>query len=105
MIQAREAGRLSNRWLLVNVQNTQEFQCQMLNRDVWSNIGVKEIVRDGFILWQVNVYHGNVVCNLFFCLGNLYSWAMSTFFLIVTCMCVALSISINIAYPLTRLLA
>ncbi|VDD92047.1 unnamed protein product [Enterobius vermicularis] len=49
-----EAQRLSL-WLLVNVQNVQEFACQALNRDVWSNISVKEIIKSNFVFWQV--YH------------------------------------------------
>ncbi|CAG2212196.1 unnamed protein product [Mytilus edulis] len=33
----RDEGKTRNKWLLVNVQNVQEFVCQALNRDVWSN--------------------------------------------------------------------
>lgn len=40
---------------MVNVQNTEEFACQVLNRDVWSNGAVKQIVSQHFIFWQV--YH------------------------------------------------
>jgi hypothetical protein len=39
----------------VNVQNVQEFPCQVLNRDVWSNSTVKDIVSEHFIFWQI--YH------------------------------------------------
>lgn len=52
---AREAGSLQNKWLLVNVQDGREFACQTLNRDVWSNQAVKDIVKEHFIFWQV--YH------------------------------------------------
>lgn len=38
---------------MVNVQNSQEFSCQVLNRDVWSNQAVKEIVGEHFLFWQV----------------------------------------------------
>lgn len=52
-LQARETGKERNHWLLVNVQNVREFACQALNRDVWSNSAVKEVVREHFVLWQV----------------------------------------------------
>lgn len=51
---ARETGTTKNKWLLVNIQNGLEFACQILNRDVWSNPTVKDIVREHFIFWQVN---------------------------------------------------
>ena len=37
-----------------DVQDAQEFQCQVLNRDLWSNQGVKSIVREHFVFWQVS---------------------------------------------------
>lgn len=40
---------------MINVQNTEEFACQVLNRDVWSNSGVKSLIKEHFIFWQV--YH------------------------------------------------
>lgn len=52
-IEAREHAKTLNRWLLVNVQNPQEFCCQALNRDVWPNQQIQEVVKDHFVLWQV----------------------------------------------------
>lgn len=52
---ARDEGTSLNKWLMVNIQNVQEFSCQTLNRDVWSNGAVRSIVQEHFILWQV--YH------------------------------------------------
>ncbi|XP_014478630.1 PREDICTED: UBX domain-containing protein 7 [Dinoponera quadriceps] len=52
-MEARDHAKTLNRWLLVNVQNPQEFSCQVLNRDVWPNQQIQEIVKDHFILWQV----------------------------------------------------
>lgn len=40
---------------MVNIQDSSEFQCQVLNRDVWSNPAVKTIIKEHFIFWQV--YH------------------------------------------------
>ena len=50
---ARDAATASKKWLLVNIQDAGEFQCQTLNRDVWSNDAVKTIVREHFLFWQV----------------------------------------------------
>lgn len=52
-MEAREHAKSLNRWLLVNIQNPQEFSCQILNRDVWSNQQIQEIIKDHFVLWQV----------------------------------------------------
>ncbi|KAK8748208.1 hypothetical protein OTU49_016372 [Cherax quadricarinatus] len=52
---ARDAGVSRKRWLMVNVQDSSEFPCQVLNRDVWSNPAVKTIIKEHFIFWQV--YH------------------------------------------------
>ncbi|KAJ8030650.1 UBX domain-containing protein 7-like [Holothuria leucospilota] len=49
----REAGQNAGKWLMVNIQNTQEFSCQKLNRDVWSDVTVKSIIRESFVFWQV----------------------------------------------------
>ncbi|XP_066513372.1 UBX domain-containing protein 7-like isoform X3 [Hoplias malabaricus] len=52
---AKHCGQLENKWLMINIQNVQDFACQCLNRDVWSNEAVKTIIREHFIFWQV--YH------------------------------------------------
>ena len=49
---ARDAAEASKKWLLVNVQDSREFACQMLNRDVWSSEAVKTILREHFVFWQ-----------------------------------------------------
>ncbi|XP_074601414.1 UBX domain-containing protein 7-like isoform X2 [Brevipalpus obovatus] len=55
MDNAREYAAQNNKWLMVNLQNVQEFACQVLNRDLWSNPAVKEIVSEHFVFWQI--YH------------------------------------------------
>ncbi|XP_061099085.1 UBX domain-containing protein 7 [Conger conger] len=52
---AKDCGQLDNKWLMINIQNVQDFSCQCLNRDVWSNNAVRTIIREHFIFWQV--YH------------------------------------------------
>ena len=44
---ARDSATSAKKWLLVNIQDAVEFQCQVLNRDVWSNEAVKSILRQG----------------------------------------------------------
>ncbi|KAL4226419.1 UBX domain-containing protein 7 [Mactra antiquata] len=64
---AREAGKSQSKWLMINIQNVQEFACQALNRDVWSKDVVKALVKDNFIFWQV--YHdseeGQKYCHFY----------------------------------------
>lgn len=52
---AREAGTVKNKWILVDVQNNNELSCLNLNRDLWTNPTVKDIVKAHFIFWKV--YH------------------------------------------------
>lgn len=56
-IQAKDCGQLENKWLMINIQNVQDFACQCLNRDVWSNDAVKTIIREHFIFWQVHYFN------------------------------------------------
>lgn len=39
--------------MLVNVQDSREFASQVLNRDVWSDDNVKDVIREHFVFWQV----------------------------------------------------
>ncbi|KAL0074327.1 putative UBX domain protein [Phycomyces blakesleeanus] len=50
--EARDNARESNKWLLINVQDPAEFSCQILNRDLWSDITVKDIIKESFIFLQ-----------------------------------------------------
>ncbi|CAM9814690.1 unnamed protein product [Lampetra planeri] len=52
---AKKTGQSQRKWLMVNIQNVQDFSCQCLNRDVWSHEAVKAVIREHFIFWQV--YH------------------------------------------------
>ncbi|KAB7506248.1 UBX domain-containing protein 7-like protein [Armadillidium nasatum] len=74
---ARESGIASKKWLMVNVQNSSEFSCQVLNRDVWSNSAVKTIISEHFIFWQILCSEVNFKYKLYqkilFLLDELYS--------------------------------
>ncbi|ORX46385.1 hypothetical protein BCR36DRAFT_405674 [Piromyces finnis] len=50
--EAREDAKQNKKWLLVNIQDSSEFDCQLLNRDLWKNEDVKSLVREHFIFIQ-----------------------------------------------------
>jgi len=56
-MQAKIVGAKKSKWILVDIQNQSEFDCQLLNRDVWSCEAVKEIITANFIFLQVNNLH------------------------------------------------
>ena len=37
---------------MVNLQDSSEFACQALNRDLWSNSSVKDLIREYFVFLQ-----------------------------------------------------
>ena len=49
---ARASAKDSKRWLLVNIQRDNEFSCHALNRDVWRDELVENLIGEGFIFWQ-----------------------------------------------------
>lgn len=49
---ARTMAKDNKRWLLVNIQRDNEFSSHALNRDVWRDELVENLIREGFIFWQ-----------------------------------------------------
>mmetsp|Transcript_8153 Transcript_8153/g.24109 ORF Transcript_8153/g.24109 Transcript_8153/m.24109 type:complete len:555 (+) Transcript_8153:331-1995(+) len=49
---ARANAKDNKRWLLVNLQRDSEFSCHALNRDVWRDELVENLIGEGFIFWQ-----------------------------------------------------
>jgi hypothetical protein len=49
---ARDEGKEEEKWILVNVQDTSIFDCQILNRDLWKHEGIKETIKENFIFMQ-----------------------------------------------------
>ncbi|KAL9183248.1 hypothetical protein ACHAXT_005035 [Thalassiosira profunda] len=49
---AKNFAKDARRWLLVNIQDDGDFACHALNRDVWRDELVENLVREGFVLWQ-----------------------------------------------------
>jgi len=60
---ARTMAKDSKRWLLVNIQRDSEFASHALNRDVWRDELVENLVREGFIFWQQVCYSADcLIC-------------------------------------------
>ncbi len=57
---ARTMAKDSKRWLLVNLQRDSEFASHALNRDVWRDELVENLIREGFIFWQSVRWHNMV---------------------------------------------
>lgn len=49
---SRAVAKDSKRWLIVNIQRDSEFASHALNRDVWRDELVENLIREGFIFWQ-----------------------------------------------------
>ncbi|KAF3762699.1 hypothetical protein M406DRAFT_99144 [Cryphonectria parasitica EP155] len=49
---AREEGKASKMWILVNVQDMNDFNCQALNRDIWKDDAITALVQESFIFLQ-----------------------------------------------------
>ena len=49
---AKNVAKDTRRWLLVNLQSDEEFACHALNRDVWRDELVENLIREGFVFWQ-----------------------------------------------------
>eukprot|EP00573_Skeletonema_grethae_P012056 CAMPEP_0201709514 /NCGR_PEP_ID=MMETSP0578-20130828/58142_1 /ASSEMBLY_ACC=CAM_ASM_000663 /TAXON_ID=267565 /ORGANISM="Skeletonema grethea, Strain CCMP 1804" /LENGTH=700 /DNA_ID=CAMNT_0048198491 /DNA_START=32 /DNA_END=2135 /DNA_ORIENTATION=- len=54
---AKNFAKDARRWLLVNIQSEDDFACHALNRDVWHDELVENLVREGFVFWQVASTH------------------------------------------------
>ncbi|KAF4668122.1 UBX domain-containing protein 7 [Perkinsus olseni] len=45
-------ARNDKRWLIVNIQDNQNFASHSLNRDIWKQSMVQDLLKTGFVLWQ-----------------------------------------------------
>lgn len=52
---ARDYAKEQNKWLIVNVQDMSDFNCQVLNRDIWSSERLRAVIKKYFIFWQVAI--------------------------------------------------
>ena len=65
--EAKYQGRQLKKWILINIQDSLEFQCQLLNRDFWSNERIKQIVKENFIFlqYQTDSVNGQSYINFY----------------------------------------
>lgn len=54
LIKSKIEGTMTNKWIMLNVQKQDDFECQCLNRDLWRDDTVKEIIKGNFIFVQVS---------------------------------------------------
>merc|ERR1712173_355074 len=47
-----EKAKTEGKWVLVNIQQAEVFASHALNRDVWRDDTIKDIVSGSFLLWQ-----------------------------------------------------
>lgn len=50
--EARDEGKDSKKWLLVNLQDMGDFNCQALNRDIWKDEAIKALIQENFLFLQ-----------------------------------------------------
>lgn len=51
---AQRHGKNVDKWILVNLQDDLNFNCQTLNRDLWSDSKLKDFLNTYFIFWQTS---------------------------------------------------
>lgn len=49
---ARDEGKETEKWILINVQDPSIFDCQVLNRDIWKNQSIRDTIKESFIFLQ-----------------------------------------------------
>ena len=49
---AKQKARAKQKWIMINIQDSGIFQCQALNRDLWSSRPVKTIIKENFVFLQ-----------------------------------------------------
>ncbi|KAK3335840.1 hypothetical protein B0T19DRAFT_395653 [Cercophora scortea] len=57
--EARDLGKETKKWILVNLQDMSDFHCQALNRDLWKDVAIKEIIKENFIFLQYDKSEDN----------------------------------------------
>lgn len=50
--EARTLGKGDQKWILVNLQDMSDFNCQALNRDIWKDQSIKDLVSENFLFLQ-----------------------------------------------------
>lgn len=50
--EVRSEGKEAMKWIMVNLQDMNDFNCQALNRDIWKDQSVKDLVAENFLFVQ-----------------------------------------------------
>ncbi|KAL0938462.1 UBX domain protein [Colletotrichum truncatum] len=50
--EARQEGKDEKKWIIVNLQDMSDFNCQALNRDIWKDAAIKRLLAESFIFLQ-----------------------------------------------------
>ena len=50
----RALGKEESKWVLLNIQNPNIFDCQVLNRDIWKNEEIRQTIKESFVFKQFN---------------------------------------------------
>ncbi|KAH7134156.1 hypothetical protein EDB81DRAFT_92592 [Dactylonectria macrodidyma] len=50
--EARTLGKEDKKWIMVNLQDMNDFNCQALNRDIWKDKKVRQLVSESFLFLQ-----------------------------------------------------
>ena len=48
----RAEGKEDEKWILINIQDSNIFDCQVLNRDIWKDASIQATVKEHFIFKQ-----------------------------------------------------
>jgi len=51
------------KWIMVNIMDSREFACQILNRDLWSDRTVQQTIRENFYFLQVSLIRNLIDCS------------------------------------------
>lgn len=64
-----EQAKKEEKWILVNIQQAEVFASHQLNRDVWSDDTIKDIVGGSFLFWQRDdkSTEGEQFCRYYHC--------------------------------------
>ena len=62
-MQVVEKAKKENKYVLVNIQDVSEFDCQRLNRDTWSDLELQRLVSQNFKFWQGGPHLTLMYCN------------------------------------------
>jgi len=66
--EAKELGKIEEKWLLINIQDSRVFDCQRLNRDIWKHPTIQSVVKESFVFmpWEKTDYEADQFIRHYF---------------------------------------